>query len=108
MQLCGNFAPIGCLTTDHEKFIAILTATACVVAGTAPAATYATEATITRQKEKGSYQVPVRVSRLEERNGTVTEGLLNQPKNNVFARRFGFPVFGIKATGFRLQKEGKC
>ncbi|MGD0262487.1 MAG: hypothetical protein ABSD29_22210 [Verrucomicrobiota bacterium] len=62
------------------KLIAILVVTACAVASTAVAATYSTEATMTRQMDKGTYEVVVRVLRLAERNGTVTEQLIEQPK----------------------------
>lgn len=35
---------------------------------------------MTRQKDNGTYEVVVRVSHLVERNGTVTEELIDQPK----------------------------
>lgn len=63
-----------------KKLIAVLIATACAVASTTVAATYSTEATMTRQKDKGTYEVVVRVSQLIERNGKVTEELIDQPK----------------------------
>jgi len=63
-----------------KKLIAMLVVTACAVASTAVAATYSTEATMTRQLDKGTYEVVVRVSQLVERNGTVTEDLISQPK----------------------------
>jgi hypothetical protein len=63
-----------------KKLITILVATACAVASTAFAASYSTEATMTRQKDKGTYEVVVRVSQLVERDGKVTEELISQPK----------------------------
>jgi hypothetical protein len=63
-----------------NKLIAILTATACVVANTTAAATYSTEATITKQKDKGTYQVDVCVSQLIERDGKLTEQVISRPK----------------------------
>lgn len=63
-----------------KKLITILVAIACVVASTAVAASYSTEAIMTRQKDKGTYEVVVRVSQLKERNGKVTEELINQPR----------------------------
>jgi hypothetical protein len=62
------------------KLIVILVVAACAVAGTAVAASYSTEAAMTRQMDKGTYEVVVRVSRLLERNGTVTEELIGQPR----------------------------
>jgi len=35
---------------------------------------------MTRQKDKGTYEVVVRVSQLVERDGKVTEELISQPK----------------------------
>jgi hypothetical protein len=64
-----------------KKPITILVATLCAaVVSTAVAATYSTEATMTRQQDKGTYEVVVRVSRLVDRNGKVTETLISQPK----------------------------
>lgn len=63
-----------------KKLIAILIATACAVASSAVAANYSTEATMTRQKDKGTYEVTVRVSQLIERDGKVIEELIEQPR----------------------------
>lgn len=63
-----------------NKLIALLIVTACAVASPAIAATYSTEATMTRQKDKGTYEVVVRVSRLIERQGKVTEELIERPR----------------------------
>jgi hypothetical protein len=63
-----------------KKFISVLIATACAVATTAAAASYSTEATMTRQKDKGTYEVTVRVSSLAERDGKISEKLIEQPK----------------------------
>jgi hypothetical protein len=63
-----------------KKLITILVATACAVASTTSAANYSTEATMTRQKDNGTYQVVVRISQLVEQDGKVTEELISQPK----------------------------
>ena len=63
-----------------KTLIAVLAVAACAVASTAVATTYSTEATMTRQKDKGTYEVVVRVSHLTERSGEVTEELIEQPK----------------------------
>jgi hypothetical protein len=62
------------------KKLVVILVVVCAIAGTASASTYFTEATMTRQKEKGTYQVLVRVSRLVEQDGEVTEELVSQPK----------------------------
>ncbi len=63
-----------------NKLITRLVATACMAASTAVAASYSTEATMTRQKDKGTYEVVVRVSKLAEQNGKIIEELIEQPK----------------------------
>jgi hypothetical protein len=63
-----------------NKLVALLIVTACAAASPAVAANYFTEATMTRQKDKGTYEVVVRVSRLIERHGRVTEELIEQPR----------------------------
>jgi len=63
-----------------KKLIILLVATACAAASTAVAASYSTEATMTRQKDKGTYEVVVRVSHLVERDGKIIEELIEQPK----------------------------
>src|SRR6185503_1207825 len=63
-----------------KTFITILVAAACAVASTSFAATYSTEATMTRLKDKGTYEVVVRVSQLVERDGKIAEELISQPK----------------------------
>jgi len=50
--------------------------TGCAVTNTAVAPTYSTEATMTRHKDKGTYDFAVRVSRLVERDGQLTEELI--------------------------------
>src|SRR5258706_16728 len=61
-----------------KTLIALLAA--CAVANTAVAATYSTEATMSLQKEEGTYKVVVRVSQLEERRGKLTEELIAAPR----------------------------
>ena len=63
-----------------KTFIAILVAAASAAASTAVAANYFTEATMTRQPDKDTYEVVVRVSHLVEQDGKVTEELIDQPK----------------------------
>jgi hypothetical protein len=62
------------------KRITVLVATACMAAFTSFAANYSTEATMTRQKYKGTYEVVVSVSRLLEHDGKTTEQLIDRPK----------------------------
>jgi hypothetical protein len=63
-----------------KKLIVILIATACAIASTAVAATYSTEATMTRQKDKGTYEVVVRVSKMVKKGDGVVEELIVRPK----------------------------
>jgi hypothetical protein len=63
-----------------NKHIALLVITLSAVATTAFAASYSTEATMTRQKDKNTYTVTVRVSRLVEQDGELTEQLIAKPK----------------------------
>jgi hypothetical protein len=63
-----------------KKLIVILVAAACAVAGTAIAATYSTEATMTRQKDKGTYEVIVSVSQLVKRGDKIAEEVIARPK----------------------------
>jgi len=61
-----------------KKLIIILVAAVSAFASTAAAASYSTETTMTRQRDK--YEVVVRVSQLVERGGKITEELIGQPK----------------------------
>jgi hypothetical protein len=63
-----------------NKLIAILLATAFVTANAAFAASYSTEATMTRQKDQNTYEVNVHISHLIERNGTVAEEVIQRPR----------------------------
>lgn len=63
-----------------KKLLTLLGGAFCAVTNIAVAANYSTEATLTRQKDKGTYEVVVRVSQLVERNGLLVEELINQPK----------------------------
>lgn len=66
-----------------KKLIVTLTITAitaCAFAKSAYAANYSTEATITRQKDKGIYLVEVYIWRLVERNGKTEEELISHPR----------------------------
>ena len=62
-----------------KRFIALLFAAAAVTT-TCVAATYSTEATITQQKDKGSYLVDVRVLLLVEQVGQLAEHLVARPR----------------------------
>jgi len=74
------YALAGVPQNTMNKLITILVAAACVVAGTAAAASYSTEATMTRQRDQGTYEVVVRVSHLVEQDGKFVEKLIEQPK----------------------------
>lgn len=65
-----------------KQLLAALVATAFAVAATttAVAAAYSTEATMTRHRDKGTYEVIVRVSHLVEQDGKMKEELISQPK----------------------------
>ena len=63
-----------------KRIIALLLAAACAVVPTAVAATYSTETTVTRQKDKERFLVEVRVSQLMERDGKLTEQLIARPR----------------------------
>ena len=58
----------------------ILIATACALASTVVAANYSTEATMTRQKDKNTYEVVVTVSQLVKRGDKVAEEIIARPK----------------------------
>jgi hypothetical protein len=63
-----------------NKFIAFLIVTLSTIATTTFAASYSTEATMTRQKDKNTYTVIVSVSRLVEQDGKLTEQLIAKPR----------------------------
>jgi hypothetical protein len=63
-----------------KKHIALLIVTLTTITGTVFASSYSTEATITRQKDKNTYTVVVRVSRLVEQGGKLTEQVIAQPR----------------------------
>jgi hypothetical protein len=62
-----------------KKHIALLIVTLTTIAGTTFATSYSMEATMTRQKDKNTYTVVVRVSRLVEQDGKLTEQLIAKP-----------------------------
>jgi hypothetical protein len=70
------------------KPCAIIVATVILAAGCATTPTentawnnsYSIEATMTREKDKGTYEVVVRVSKLVERDGALSEDLISLPK----------------------------
>lgn len=70
----------GVQTDTMKKYIALLIVSFCIFAATAFATSYSTEATMTRQKDKGTYTVSIRVCRLVEQDGKITEQLIAQPK----------------------------
>jgi hypothetical protein len=59
---------------------ALFLMTACLAASTGAAANYSTEATISLQKEEGTLNVDVRVSRMEEKGGKLVEELVAAPR----------------------------
>ena len=63
-----------------NKIITLLMMAACAIATAAAAATYSTDATMSLQKDEGTYKVLVRVSQLVEQDGEVTEQLIAQPR----------------------------
>ncbi len=63
-----------------NKLIAIVMSATGAVATTAVAATYSTEATMSVQKNEGTYKVVVRVSQLVEQDGKLTEQLIAEPR----------------------------
>jgi hypothetical protein len=63
-----------------NQHIAFLIATLATFANTTFAASYSTEATMTRETAKNTYTVIVRVSRLVERDGKLTEQLIARPR----------------------------
>lgn len=63
-----------------NKLIALLTLAGCALVTPVGAATYSTEATMSLQKEEGTYSVDVRVSHLSENNGKPSEQLIAQPR----------------------------
>jgi hypothetical protein len=62
------------------KFIALFFATSLALAAPAVAANYSMEATITDQKDKGTYLAEISVSRLLEQNGQVVERVIARPR----------------------------
>jgi hypothetical protein len=88
-----------------KKYIALLIVTLTTITGTAFAALYSTEATMTRQKDKNTYTVVVHVSRLVEQDGKLTEQLIVQP--NILSN-LGEPAsmyFGLQKLDPDFQKQ---
>jgi hypothetical protein len=63
-----------------KTLITLLFATALILPAPVIAADYSTEATITEQKDKGTYLVEISVSRLMEQNGQVVERVIARPR----------------------------
>jgi hypothetical protein len=63
-----------------KKLLALFIAATCAVSTSAFAAAYTTEATISLQKDEGTYKVYARVSKLVVTDGKVTEKLITQPR----------------------------
>jgi hypothetical protein len=88
-----------------NKYIALLVIALTTTSATAFAASYSTEATMTRQKDKDTYTVIVRVSRLVERDGKFTEQLFAKP---TIISKPGHPATmyqGLQAPNPDYQKE---
>ena len=64
----------------HTKLITLFLMTACLAASKGSAATYSTDATVSLQKDEGTLNVDVRVSRLLEQDGKPSEQLVAAPK----------------------------
>ena len=64
----------------QKKLITLLVSTACLVGPAVVAATYSTEATMSLQKDEGTFNVVVRISRLLEQDGKLVEQLVDAPK----------------------------
>ncbi len=71
---------LGVQYNTMKKYVTLLIVTLSTIAGTAFATSYSTEATMTRQKDKDTYTVNVRVSRLVEQDGKLTEQLIAKPQ----------------------------
>jgi hypothetical protein len=63
-----------------NKYKAFFIIAVSTIVTTTFAASYSTEATMTRQKDKNTYTVIIRVSRLVEHDGKLTEQLIARPK----------------------------
>ena len=63
-----------------NKLIPLLMSCACAIATAAVAATYSTDATMSLQKDEGTYKVLVRVSQLVEQDGKITEQVISEPR----------------------------
>jgi hypothetical protein len=64
----------------QRKLITLLITTACLLGRTLVADTYSTEATMSVQKDEGTYNVDVRVSRLLDKDGKTVEQLIEAPR----------------------------
>jgi len=64
----------------QRKLISLLITTACLLGRTLVADTYSTEATMSVQKDEGTYNVDVRVSRLLDKDGKTVEQLIEAPR----------------------------
>ena len=70
----------GVRDSTMQNLITLLIATTCLFGPRVAAAAYSTEATMSLQKDEGTYMVGVRVSRLVERNGKLTEKVIAEPR----------------------------
>jgi hypothetical protein len=87
-----------------KKHIALLVASFTAITS-AVAASYSTEAIMTPQKDKSTYEVVVRVSQLVEQDGKLTEELVARPK---VTGPLGVPASlysGLQPTHADYQKE---
>ena len=64
----------------QTKLVRILITTACLVGQTLVADIYSTEATMSPQKDEGTYNVDVRVSRFLDKGGKMVEELVEAPR----------------------------
>jgi len=64
----------------NTKLISVFLVTACLVISKGRAASYSTDANVSLQKDEGTLDVDVRVSRLEKQDGKSSEQLVAAPK----------------------------
>ena len=88
-----------------KKYIALLIVTLATIASTGFAASYSTEATMTRQKDKNTYTVVVRVSRLVEQGGQRNAQVISQPRMTSSPGHPASMYQGLQAPNPDYQKE---
>jgi hypothetical protein len=77
--LIRNFAPLAVFQTTMKNLLRIIAAVTLLLRPLI-ASTYSTEAIVAPAIDKGEYEVNVKVSRLEERDGKLVEKLISNPR----------------------------